>query len=98
MAALCFAAEGELPTGEQRAVLLIPGNHEENDADGCKGDEDGAKSCSKVTGTSAVTPEAPSQPKDRLLCGSGVLPSYCTKPTVGAGISGVSLIAPNCDS
>jgi probable HAF family extracellular repeat protein len=62
-----IAAEGVLPNGDQRAVLLIPCNDEESDADSCKGDEDGANSSFKVTGrTVAPKPTAVSQPKDRL--------------------------------
>jgi probable HAF family extracellular repeat protein len=62
-----IAAEGVLPGGEQRAVLLAPCDDAENDVDGCKGDEDGANSSFKPTGaTVAPTPIAASQPKDRL--------------------------------
>lgn len=60
-----IAAEGMLPNGDQRAVLLIPCNDEEIDS-GCKNDENGASSSFKVTGaTIAPTRTAVSQPKDR---------------------------------
>jgi probable HAF family extracellular repeat protein len=47
-----IAAEGMLPSGEQRAILLIPCSDEENDADGCKSDEDGLHHAAKITGAS----------------------------------------------
>ena len=69
-----IAAEGVLPNGDQRAVLLIPCNDEESDADSCKGDEDVANTPAKITGASlAPTPAQLNQPyrplidtKDRL--------------------------------
>jgi probable HAF family extracellular repeat protein len=58
-----IAAEGVLPSGEQRAVLLIPCNDEESDANGCKGDEDGANTTAKITGASiAPTSASVTQP------------------------------------
>jgi hypothetical protein len=69
-----IAAEGVLPNGDQRAVLLIPCNDEENDAGGCKGDEEVANAVAKITRASiAPTPAQVNQPyrplidtKDRL--------------------------------
>jgi probable HAF family extracellular repeat protein len=69
-----IAAEGVLPNGDQRAVLLIPCNDEESDAGGCKGDEEVANTPAKITGASiAPTPAQLNQPyrplvdtKDRL--------------------------------
>jgi probable HAF family extracellular repeat protein len=69
-----IAAQGILPNGDQRAVLLIPCDGEEGDADGCKGDEELAGTLARVTGASiAPTPAQVNQPyrplidtKDRL--------------------------------
>jgi len=54
-----IAAEGLLPSGEQRAVLLIPCNDQESDASGCKADEDGANTLAKITGASIPPTPAP---------------------------------------
>jgi probable HAF family extracellular repeat protein len=62
-----IAAQGILPNGDQRAVLLVPCNDEESDGDSCNGDEDGASTSFEVTGaTTAPTPTAAPKPKDRL--------------------------------
>jgi probable HAF family extracellular repeat protein len=68
-----IAAEGVLPSGEQRAVLLIPCNNEDSDAS-CKDDQEGASTTAKTTGASIVPRPAPAtqpnlpliQRKDRL--------------------------------
>jgi probable HAF family extracellular repeat protein len=58
-----IAAEGVLPNGDQRGVLLIPCNDEESDTNGCKGDEDGASTTAKITGASiAPTTASVTQP------------------------------------
>jgi len=54
-----IAAEGMLPSGEQRAVLLVPCNGEESDASGCRGDEVGANTQAKITGASIALAPAP---------------------------------------
>jgi probable HAF family extracellular repeat protein len=59
-----IAAQGILPNGDQRAVLLVPCNDEESDADSCKGDEDGASTSTGAT--LAPTPTAAPKPNDRL--------------------------------
>jgi probable HAF family extracellular repeat protein len=56
-----IAAEGVLPNGDQRAVLLLPCNEDDRDADGCNGADDGAR------GVAAQLNLTPSELKVRAL-------------------------------